>query len=640
MIMRKKSCIALILLIAFFSSCADYLDVVPEGISRLENAFSRRVEAKKYLYTCYTYMPKNGELGQDPSLWGDEMWTLENSLHLYFGTDGFNISKGLQNSREPLVDRWDHYYRALRDCNIFLENVVNVPDLESGEKTQWIAEAKFLKAYYHFMLISMYGPIPLVRENLPIDASQQATRVFRDPVDDCFAYVVQLLDEAKDDLPLSIDNPVEELGRITSAIAYSLKAKVLVTAASPLFNGNTDQVSLVNRKSTDKTPLFNQTKSMEKWNAAVTACQEAVDLCEVKLGMKLYEFPGDAQYNLSDTIMRQMSLRGAFNELWTSELIWANTQSVQTQFQLKTSPKLDRQYQNGAEMSQALVIPIKIAEQFYTDHGVPVDEDKTFEYSERYDIRTATVDDQLYIRRGAKTINMHFNREPRFYAWIGFDTGVWYGQKNYDDKKVDDLFYVQGRKGQLHGYIGPDFGPITGYMPKKYVHYKNVQGPGVDNYSINKYPWPMMRLADLFLLYAEALNEAADSEENRSLAIKYIDKVRERAGLDGVVDSWTKYSTNSVKFQSQVGLREIIQKERMIELCFEGHRFLDVRRWKTVIAHYRTPVQGWDFSQSEPQYYYRKKVIRNQTFGLKDYFWPIKNNHITVNPNLEQNIGW
>lgn len=638
--MKKKIFFPVILLSLFLGSCSDFLDVVPEGISRLENVFARRAEAEKFLFTCYSFLPRSGDPNSDPSLWGDEMWTLENSTISFVDHAAFNISRGLQNSREPLSERWYHHFRAIRDCNIFLENVATVPDLPAGEKRQWIAEVKFLKAYYHFMLVRMYGPVPIIRENLPIDAPQSAVRVFREPVDQCFDYIVQLLDEAKDDLPLVIENTGEDLGRITSPIAYSLKAQVLVTAASPLYNGNTDQASLVNKKSQDKTPLFNQTKSIDKWKLAVTACEEAVALCEGELKMKLYEYPGNTQFELTDTIMRQMSLRGAFCERWTDELIWANTQLMPTALQMLTSPKLDVEYQDGAGMAQALATPIKIAEQFYSDHGVPVIEDKTVDYEARYDIRSADTGDQLYIRRGAKTINMHFNREPRFYAWVGFDTGIWYGQKQFDDKKVNDLFYVQGRKGQLHGYTGPNAGPITGYMPKKFVHYKNVQAPGLDKYTINTYPWPMIRLADLFLLYAEALNEAEDSEANRAAGILYVDKVRKRAGLEGVVDSWTNFSTNKGKFNSQVGLREIIQQERLIELSFEGQRFWDLRRWKTVIKQYRTPIQCWDVSQKDPQYYYRKKVITNQFFGLKDYFWPIKSADITVNPNLEQNIGW
>ncbi len=621
-------------------SCSDFLDVVPDGVSTLDNAFSRRTEAKKYLFTLYSYMPEQGDVGSSPALWGDEMWSMENALHYDYSMEAFNIGRGLQNANNPLLNHWDHYYKALRDCNIFLENVVNVPDLPDWEKKQWVAEAKFLKAYYHFCLVRMYGPIPIIRENLPIDASQREVRVFREPVDDCFDYIVQLLDEAAPDLPLSITNPVEELGRITRPIAYAMKAKVLVIAASPLFNGNTDQVNLVNTNSEDKKPLFNQEWSLAKWDRALVACEEAVKMCEDELGMKLYEYPGSAQYNLSDTIILQLSLRNAFNERWNSEIIWANSKSRPDYIQVGTTPKLDPQYQDGARLSQSLCTPLKIGEQFYTEHGVPVEEDKTFDYETRYETRTAGVEDQLYIRRGSRTANIHFNREPRFYAWVGFDTGVWYGQGKYDDSNPNDLFYVQGRKGQLHGATGPDFGPVTGYIPKKYVNFESVQNPGVDSYSVNLYSWPLIRLADVYLLYAEALNEAADTETNRAKAITYIDKVRDRAGIPGVEEAWTNYSTNPGKFRSQVGLREIIHRERLIELSFEGQRFWDLRRWKEVMEAYRTPIESWDLEQREPQYYYRKKVIVNQQFGLKDYFWPISNANLRNNPNLVQNLGW
>ncbi|GCB36440.1 hypothetical protein KGMB02408_33850 [Bacteroides faecalis] len=149
-----------------------------------------------------------------------------------------------------------------------------------------------------------------------------------------------------------------------------------------------------------------------------------------------------------------------------------------------------------------------------------------------------------------------------------------------------------------------------------------------------------MRLADLYLLYAETLNEAEDTEENRILAMAYLDKVRDRAGLKGVEESWTKYSSNPTKFKSQKGLRDIIQQERMIELCLEGQRFWDIRRWKIAIQLYQTPIQSWDLTQRESKYYYRKRTIASPSFGLKDYFWPIRDYEILINPNMEQNLGW
>lgn len=143
----------------------------------------------------------------------------------------------------------------------------------------------------------------------------------------------------------------------------------------------------------------------------------------------------------------------------------------QTDIQTYSTPKLDLRYQEGSRLFQGLGVSMKVAEQFYSDHGVPVMEDKTINKNELYELRTATADDQLYIHKGAKTVNIHFNREPRFYAWIGFDTGVWYGQGNENDGKPEDLFYIRGLRNQVHGYRSLAFGPVTGYQPKKFVHF-------------------------------------------------------------------------------------------------------------------------------------------------------------------------
>ena len=78
----------------------------------------------------------------------------------------------------------------------------------------------------------------------------------------------------------------------------------------------------------------------------------------------------------------------------------------------------------------------------------------------------------------------------------------------------------------------------------------------------------------------------------------------------------------------------------MIELAFEGIRFWDIRRWKTAPSLYQTPMQGWNMSQSRANYYYRSTVVNKQSFGVKDYFWPISNDNLLKNDNLVQNIGW
>lgn len=629
--------IALLLAVAACSSCADYLDVVPEGTGRLENAFSMRAPALRYLYTCYSYITSIDNGAAVDITGSDEVWTLTAPPHPSISLTGIRYAEGLQVALNPLFNYWPHYYQALRDCNIFLENVDHVVELPEWEREQWKAEVKVLKAYYHFMLLRMYGPVPIIRDNLPIDAGTDEVRVVRDPVDDVVNYAVQLINDAIPYLEPSVHNVSSELGRIVLPVALSLKAKILVTAASDLFNGNEEEATLRNR---DGEQLFNQTKSPEKWTEAVKACKAAVELCVDSLHMKLYTYPGHPMYTLTSTIMTQMSLRQAITDRWNSELIWGNTRASVNSLQVFTQPKLDPTYQDYAAMKQVFGIPLKVVDQFYTENGVPVEEDKTWGgAASRYELRTATAAEALYIKTGSVTARMNFNREPRFYAWLGFDQGVWYGQGKFDDSSPGSLFTVQGKNGQTHGHGDRDFGPVTGYIPKKYVHFENTQ-TGQMNYDVTWYIWPAMRLADLFLLYAEALNEADDSEPARLEAMYYLDLVRDRAGLPAVQDAWDTYSNKPDSYRSQYGLRQIIRQERMIELCFEQQRFWDIRRWKTAPDLYNLPIQGWDLMQSEAAYYYRPVTIFRQSFGLKDYFWPIPSGEITKNKLLVQNIGW
>jgi len=618
----------LLLIVLAFNSCAKFLDVVPDNVATLDNAFTTRIEAKKYLFTCYSYIMKNGDLGDDPAMvGGDELWR--------FSSEGgfFSMAQGFQNVVGPLGERWGQYFKAIRDCNIFLENIGKVPDLTEEERRRWIAEVKFLKGYYNFYLVMMYGPIPLVKTNLPINADGTDINLSRAPVDSCFQYVLQLLDEAAVSLPPTIIDPANESGRITIPIALSLKAKIMVYAASPLFNGNSDQAGLKNR---DGTQLFNQTFSQEKWAAAAVACKTAIDACH-QAGMKLYKYrPDFQQYQLSDTIITQLSIRNAFCERWNSGIIWANTQTNSTGFQQLVTTYIDPANRDITAVKGQLSPPLQMVELFYSNHGVPITEDKTWDYNNRYDLKVAGEADKLYLWKGYTTAYLNFNREPRFYADLGFDGGLWYGQGRYDDKDYSNLFYLEGKYRQRNGFGKPGYGSITGYYLKKAVYYQNVIGRGND-YSVTPYFWPVMRLSGLYLLYAEALNESTGPVAE---ALQYVNLVREQAGLLSVESAWTTYSTNPVKYTSQKGMRDIIHQEALIELAFEGQRFWDLRRWKEAQTVLNRPIKGWDLIQETAAGYYRPKTIFNQTFGLKNYFWPISENTLSTDRSLVQNLGW
>jgi len=468
--------VLLLALVIGFSSCGDWLDVVPEGIPTVDMAFNSRTQSLKYLATCYSYMGnlESGNFNTDPTILGEEVWTdLAYISNFWQQPYGIYRAQGRLSADNTLFGNWQNFYQGLRDCNTFIDNIGIVPDLPDWERNQWIAEVKVLKAYYHFLLVRQYGPIPLIRENLPISVDVSTVKVVREPVDDCFAYIVQLIDEATagDLLPMQVLDVAGELGRITKPIALALKAKALVYAASPLFNGNSDQATLKNK---DGTLLFNATPDPVKWEKAVVACKEAITACH-ETDIKLYEFPNTGFNSLTDTIATQLSLRNAFTLRWNSDIIWANTKSIivgnnraaATGLQVATA-FLDNSYSyTSPPVAPHFGVPLKSLMLFYTDKGVPLSEDKTRDIGELYNLRTAQTEEKLYVKEGETTVDLNFDREPRFYAWIGFDRGIWYGQGRNDDK--ENLWYVRSRAGELD-----DHKQGTGNYPKKWVPYTNI----------------------------------------------------------------------------------------------------------------------------------------------------------------------
>ncbi|MGY5354480.1 RagB/SusD family nutrient uptake outer membrane protein [Wenyingzhuangia sp. IMCC45467] len=624
---RNKIWSLIVVVVSLFWSCDSYLDVVPDNLATIDDAFSLRVNAERYLFTCYSYMPNHSDPASNFGLvGGDEIWAFNSApgASKNFEHRIFDTAKGGQTKIDPIGNEiWDNMYKAIRDCNIFLENIESVPDMDELEKREWIAEVKFLKAYYHFYLIKHYGPIPLVNNSLPIDASIDEVRVSRQPVDDCFNFVTNLLDESITNLPQEITDPISALGRITKPIAMSLKARVLTFYASPLFNGNSDFAALVNK---DGTQLFNQTYDDQRWLTAANACKDAIDLCE-SLGYQLHEYQNTIGKPLSEATLTQLTLRTAITEKWNTEIIWGNTQSMVSSLQRFATPFVDETNTENSQIRHELGAPIKITDLYYTKNGVPIEEDNSWDYSGRYNTKVATVNDYPNIHTNYETANYNYDRENRFYANIGFDGGIWYGQRKYDE---GDLFYIRTKLTQQNN------SNATGSYIKKLVHYENVQTPAT-TYSVNAYPWPVIRLADLYLMYAETLNEADGA---LSEVKTYIDKVRERAGLDGVDDAWSNFSTNPGKPQTKEGLRAIIHQERGIELAFEGKRFWDLRRWKTAPVEMNSDVLTWNLGQETAELYSKPRVVFTQQFGIKDYFLPIKDSYIIRNRNLVQNLGW
>jgi hypothetical protein len=283
---------------------------------------------------------------------------------------------------------------------------------------------------------------------------------------------------------------------------------------------------------------------------------------------------------------------------------------------------------------------MKLAEKYYSNRGVPINEDKEWAsngwYSNRYLLRPepSAGAEKYLVKEGQQTAYLHYNREVRFYASIGFDRGIYFGN-GYTNFPVD-VHHCEARSKEYSGrYSNYDFSR-TGYFAKKMHSYKNALT--ANNTGVEYYPFPIMRLADLYLLYAEALNEYSGPGTE---VFKYLDLVRARVGLEGVKDSWEKYSNKPQNPNNKETLREIIHQERTIELALEGERFWDIRRWKKINELNEQPL-GWNALGETAEDFYRVTVVAPTPveFSVKDYFWPIKEYELSVNKKLIQNYGW
>jgi len=627
-----------------FCACSDYLDVVPDNIPTVDHAFNNRAMAERFLFTCYSYLPNPADYNACPAFMaGRENWTLKSTIDndYYFSRQfgypeaySFNIALGLQNSNNPLLNYWDggnggnNLFVALRDCNTFLDNIHKTVDVEPNERNRWIAEVKFLKAYYHFYLLRSYGPIPIVEQNLLVSATIDEVRVYREPVEKVAGYIVSLLDEAAEGLEPFIQNETQELGRATKTMALALKAKTLILMASPMYNGNPYYQDMKDSRGIN---LFPTTPDPAKWQAAAQAIREAID-CAHDAGCELYYYQG---FNpVSDDTKAKLNIRGAVTDRWNREIIWAcraaNTLQGVSMVRTNTNQIAD-QY-----MVSMMSPTLDVAERFYSNNGVPIEEDKNFDYERRYETGFVQAQDRYFMREGYETANLHLNREVRFYASLYFDGCMIYGNGSITDDPAT-MRYAQMKKGQAGGMLSVDRYSITGYLPQKLVHINSVASD-IPSWSAYSYPFPYIRLADLYLMYAEALNEIKPAPDDE--VFYWIDEVRRRASLQGVRESWTNHSTRPDKFATQSGMREIIHRERLIEMTCEGENYWDLLRWTEAERVMSMPIRGWNMNGTNVDEYYNVRVIATPEFGVKDYLTPIRQASLDINTNLVQNYGW
>ena len=612
-------------------SC-NYLDVVPDEVATEDDAFATIQAAENFLYSCYSYIPnpRNGSASLD---WftGDEVVTaFEHETFAQF-------PKGNYTANAHVISYWNTLFSGIKQCYLLKRNLNKTPNLDTQRLNDYIAQADFLIAYYHFLLLRSYGPVILVKEE-PLLDTNPADFLGRSTFDECVNWIAEQFDDAASRLPTERPNDQKGLG--TSVAAKAIKARMLLYAASPLYNGNSMYADF---KDADGVNLINPTFDPQKWVKAKDAAKAAIDAAE-GAGFRLYVASDATASELPEpSDQDQRALRFTLVDKASKEHIWIDARGEGFySLQNKSRPFFQGQSWNGVAPTLAML------DRFYSKNGLPIDQDPEFNFNGRFSPTNFDSEDP---NGEGRTQVMNLNREPRFYAWISFHGGYYEcqgtkkqndGQWAYDEANKrginnmkllthflkDDPCGIRGRSN--------DYSP-SGFLNKKGVHpASNSGGSG-----LREYPWPVVRLTELYLNYAEAAIEAGDLEEGK----KYLNKVRERAGIPSVEASWSLINVTLTKDK----LREIARQERMVEMYLEHQNFWDMRRWLLAEEYFDKIPEG-NFVPTNNFNEFATRTVLDGSNGLtpivrnftspRNYLMPIPYGEVQKNKNLVQNPGY
>ncbi len=589
-------------------SCSDFLNQEPDDLLTLEMVFNDEVRVQGWLADVYSYVP-------DPywdygRRYGFNPLADEVQIPLTWSNFGWWVAstqQGNWSASSQTYDIWGGTYKAVRAANVFMQNVKPLPEkgLSEADVEYMKLECRFLIAFYYAQMLELYGPFPLITglidPGTPLEDMMQA----RTPLDEIVDWLDKELLELAGLLPLQHSEGNTKFGRPTKGAALACRARMLLVAASPLFNGN-DMYSQV--KNNDGTNLFPVTYDENKWKRAADATKELLDL-----GIySLYK-----EYHPNGNIDPFLSFQNLF--LTTAdknpEIIFARASTNDTwEYDKHAQPR-------GSGGNGAYGITQELVDAFYTVNGLDINSDPAYSES------GMSTTDQYYdntswdltnpSRTGglitpAGTYNMYVNREPRFYITVRYNNQWIHRDGRYTQ------FYHSGADG-LPSYDSPP----CGYLVRKRIH---PESRPRDNFTPYR-PGIIYRLGEFYLNYAEALNEY--NPQNPDI-LTYVNRVRERAGIPGL---------NPSLLGNKEEMRAAIQRERQVELATEGKRYTDIRRWLTAKSIFSNPITGMNV-QGNASAFYERTVFMNRVFEDRSYLWPIYQEYIDKNTNLVQNEGW
>ncbi|HTN38093.1 MAG TPA: RagB/SusD family nutrient uptake outer membrane protein [Arachidicoccus sp.] len=601
---------------AVLSSCNKFLSQVPDITLSDDSIFANLKNTKNYLAQVYANVP---DPYSNRGGWGarDASFSQISDESNYFAESDFSITAFNYNTLSASFGAfeylWPEYYKPVRTATDFINKIdgANSREVSPYLKAHFKAEARAMRAIFYFWLLRLYGPVVILPEPISISASNDELAHTRAPFDSCVNYITKQLDTAylelkaistpnqPTDLPLD-----DEYGRVTTGVCKAYKEQVLLLAASPLFNGNSAYSGIVNP---DGTHLFPSNFDKNKWKKAADAAKDFID-----------EFvPGT--YDIftetdSDPYMAAYkACRDVISTDWNKEWIFGKAMSngIGT-YNYNAIPKFVGYGTNVNKGGGYLAVNQSMVDAYFTKNGRSITDPLSgYQNSGFTDFRSP------YDIKDRKTFNQWINREPRFYAGVTYTNSYWLDQGSSADEVIVDFEY-HGSSGKIqsdHDYSS------TGYLIRKNITKGN-----------DRRGWCHLRLAQIYLDYAEALNEYDPGNAN---ILKYVNIIRKRAGIP-------IYGSGADMIEAPTGqnaVRQAIHHERQVELAFEAVRYFDQRRWLTAAIDLNKPVWGMNVD-GDGDDFYKQKVIKNVSFTQRCYLWAIPSSEIRKDSKLTQNLGW
>jgi hypothetical protein len=607
-------------------SCKKYLDREPESIVSEEIAFKDFRNFQGYTEELYNCIPDfTNRYWTNSWNWGeDEIQTTANNFHFvckidngdFWGWqrefDGWGAGFMDANGANANDDRFSKglyplAWYGIRKTNVGLANLDLLVNATPEERNLIKGQLLFFRGWFHFQLIQYFGGLPYIDRVLPADEVFKLPRL---SYQECAEKAAKDFREAADLLPINWDNTAagrttqgkNEL-RINKIMALGYLGKNYLWAASPLMN-------FESKKS--------KTYDVELSKKAAAAFAELLNLTES--GQTQYKLLTFAKYfNNFYTFGQQWQLPGGTEAIFRGPYWGAHSSTYGTAKQY--TPSI-------IEGDNIVFSPTANYVNYYgMANGMPIPNSSQADAASGYDPQ--------YPWKG---------RDPRFYNDIVFDgmklvqgtmpAGI---EKYRYTSLFTGGFYRDERSGSRTGYLLYKFTPRTSNRFDQGYSYGQ-------NLNIHL---PYMRLADIYIMYAEAITAgygsgmAKDPSFSKTV-VDAINVIRDRAGVGHVA---SQFMSSPTEFMNEV------RRERAVELSFEGHRFNDLRRWLLLIEQPYTLKTAAEFDRPTPLntsvdpklnkvVNYKERIILQRPFTQKHYWLPLKRADVNIYPEFKQNPGW